>query len=160
MASPIELVPSALTDPDAAELISELNGLLNDLYHPDDNHFRLDPGEVAGGRGIFLVARIGKQAVGCGALRMTDDGRAEVKRMYVRPSAQGRGVGRAILARLEEEARGRGATAMILEMGGRQPAARALYEAAGFTPVPCWGEYLATPTSRCLGKELSGPEPA
>lgn len=145
---------AAPTHPEAAELIGELNRLMDDLYHPDDNHFALDPTDVVGDSGAFLLARLGEEAVGCGAVRMLADGRAEVKRMYVRQPAQGTGVGRALLARLEGEARSRGATGLVLEMGDSQPAALGLYESFGFRPVPCWGEYLATPNSLCLGKDL------
>lgn len=151
---PVTLTPASPSDPEAAELIGELNELLDGLHHPDDNHFSLDPSDVDGGTGVFLLARLDGQAVGCGAVRLLDGGRAEIKRMFVRPGAQGRGIGRAILERLEDEARGRGAVTVVLEMGDHQPAAAALYTAAGFAPVPCWGEYLATPMSRCLGKSL------
>lgn len=150
----LELVPSSPDDPYALALIADLNDLLDGLYHPDDNHFSLDPTEVVEGLGIFLVARRHGVTVGCGALRMTDDRRGEIKRMYVRPEAQGGGVGRAILTALEKEARRLGASQLVLEMGDQQPAAAALYRRAGFTPIPCWGEYLATPASICLGKDL------
>lgn len=154
MESIVELIVSSPADPDAAALIRELNQLLDGLYSPDENHFALDVSEVTGGRGVFLLARLGDEAVGCGAVRVVDD-RGEIKRMYVRPFAGGRGVGRLILARLEREARRLGAGRLVLEMGDRQPAARRLYESAGFVPVPCWDEYLSTPGSVCLGKDLS-----
>lgn len=150
----VELAAVALSDPTATALITELNQLLDAMYDPAENHFALSEAEVDGTRGVFLVARLEGEPVGCGALRITDDGRGEVKRMYVRPGTQGRGVGRAILTRLESEARARGAGSMVLEMGDRQPEARLLYESAGYKVIPCWGEYLATPTSVCLGKDL------
>lgn len=154
MESIVDLVVSSPHDPDSAALILELNELLDDLYHPDENHFRLDAEEVGGDRGVFILARVDGRPAGCGALRLTADGRSEVKRMYVRPGTRGQGVGRVILNRLEEHARRLGATGMLLEMGDRQPEARALYESVGFAPVPCWGEYLATPGSVCLGKDF------
>jgi GNAT superfamily N-acetyltransferase len=154
MKSIVDLVVSSPHDPDSAALILELNELLDHLYDPDENHFRLDAHEVTGDRGIFILARLDGRPVGCGALRLTADGKSEIKRMYVRPAVQGRGVGRMILSRLEDQARRLGATGILLEMGDGQPEARALYESAGFAPVPCWGEYLATPGSVCLGKDL------
>lgn len=153
------LTPTSPTDPDAVALIERLNRLLDELYDPNDNHFRLEPGEVEGDAGVFLLARRRGVAVGCGAIRMLGDGRAEVKRMFVDSEAQGTGVGRAILTRLEAEARRRGAVALVLEMGDSQPAAAGLYRSWGFEPIPCWGEYRATPNSICLGKDL-GPGPA
>lgn len=148
------LVETSLSDGDAASLILELNALLDELYSPDDNHFSLDPGEVIEGRGLFVVARVHDEPVGCGALRMIDARRGEIKRMYVRPAAQGRGAGTAILARLEQQARRLGADSLVLEMGPGQPSAAALYRRSGFTRIECWGEYLATPASICLGKQL------
>lgn len=150
----LTLEEASPSDPEARELIGELNDLLGSLYDPDDNHFSLDPSEVDGSKGVFLIARVGGTPLGCGAVRLLEDGRGEVKRMYVRPESQGARVGTAILARLESEARRRGATGLVLEMGDRQAAARRLYESFGFEPVPCWGEYLATPNSVCLGKDL------
>lgn len=150
----VTLEPAAPTDPEAAELIVELNAMLDGLYHPDDNHFALDPADVRGDQGAFFLARREGETVGCGAVRLLGGGLAEVKRMYVRPQAQGARVGRRILALLESEARMRGATQLVLEMGDRQPAARRLYESFGFEAIPCWGEYLATPSSVCLGKRL------
>lgn len=153
MGGVVDLVVSSPAEPEAVELIGELNRLLDDLYHPDDNHFRLDPEEVTGDRGIFVVVKVDGVASGCGALRVSD-GRGEIKRMYVRPAAQGNGVGRVILERLIEHARASGISSLVLEMGDSQPAARALYQSAGFAPIPCWGEYLATPASLCLGMNL------
>lgn len=153
---PPELRPASPDDPDATTLIGELNAELDALYRPDDNHFSLDHSEVVGGRGAFFVAFLDGRPVGCGAVRLIDESRAEIKRMYVRPDVRGRGVGRALLNRLESEARDLGATSLVLEMGDSQPGADALYRGAGFREIPCWGEYLATPASVCLGKPISG----
>lgn len=150
----VEIIAASPAHPDAAALIEELNVLLDGLYRPADNHFSLDADDVSGDRGVFLLARVGREAQGCGAVRLTEDGRGEIKRMYVRPAVQGRGVGRLLLDRLESEARRLGATGLVLEMGDRQPQASALYRRSGFTETPCWGPYLATPASICLGKEL------
>lgn len=150
-----ELELASPADPEAVALIRELDELMNSLYRPEDNHLTLDPREVEGDRGAFVICRLEGEAVGCGAVRMLADGQAEVKRMYVRPSERGGGAGRAILARLETEAASRGATALVLEMGDSQPAAAGLYEAFGFRPVPCWSDYLATPNSLCLGKPIA-----
>ncbi len=150
-----ELRPASPDDPDATRLIDELNAELDALYRPDDNHFSLDRSEVAEGRGAFFVAFLEGQPVGCGAVRLIGEARAEIKRMYVRPNVRGRGVGRALLNRLESKASALGATSLVLEMGDSQPGADALYRGAGFREIPCWGEYLATPASVCLGKRIS-----
>lgn len=148
------LRPVSPRDPDAAALIAELNAELDALYRPDDNHFALDESEVTEGRGAFLVAFFDGNPAGCGAVRLISDSRAEIKRMYVKPSVRGQGVGRALLTRLEAEAKALGAAHLVLEMGDSQPGADALYRRAGFIQIPCWGEYLATPASVCLGKQI------
>jgi putative acetyltransferase len=70
---------------------------------------------------------------------------AEVKRMYVRPRARGRDVAQRILARLEDEARARGATRLVLETGDVQHAALRFYGRAGFTRCAAFGRYATMP---------------
>jgi GNAT superfamily N-acetyltransferase len=150
------VVHSALTDADSRALIAALNAELSAIYpEPGANHFTLDPNQIARGSGAFLVAYRSDVAVGCGAVRMLDAETGELKRMYVSPDERGRGIGRLLVAELEAEARTLGARRLVLETGTRQHAALALYRAAGFSPIPLYGEYLSSPdTSICLGKEL------
>jgi GNAT superfamily N-acetyltransferase len=140
---------------EAQGLILRLNQELAAMYPEEGaNHFRLDPAEVAPGRGGFFMARA-DEVLGCGAVRLLDDGRAEVKRMFVVPTARGRGVGRAILTALVDEARALGAASVVLETGIRQLEAIALYERAGFSRIAPWGEYIASAaTSICMMKPL------
>jgi len=140
----------------ALELITALNAELSALYpEPGANHFRLDPDEVAAGRGAFLVAYHDGRALGCGAVRLIADDEAEVKRMYVAPEARGLGLGAAIVAALEREARALGARRLVLETGVRQGAAIAVYRAAGFAHIDPFGEYVASAaTSVCMAKPL------
>jgi putative acetyltransferase len=49
----------------------------------------------------FGRARWRRPAIGCGALLRHGDGYGEVKRMYVRPAAQGQGVAGRILDAIE-----------------------------------------------------------
>src|SRR6476660_4028296 len=112
----IDIQPVYLESPTAATLIQELNAELSERY-PDEamQHFRLDPREVAAGRGAFFVAYADDVPVGCGALRKLDDERAEIKRMYVHSSHRRLGIGQAILAALEEAGRGLHVKSLVLE---------------------------------------------
>jgi ribosomal protein S18 acetylase RimI-like enzyme len=75
--------------------------------------------------------------------------------MYVAPELRGKGIGRALLDRLEAEARVLGLARLVLETGSRQVEALALYRRAGFTGISLYGEYAASAaTSICLSKEL------
>lgn len=155
-----------LTSDVARELITALNAELAAEYpEPGATHFRLDPAEVDAGNGVFLVAHLDGAPVGCGAVRRlrgeqiergVGSATGEVKRMYVAPQARRRGVARALLARLEDEARTLGLTRIVLETGVRSNDALALYRGSGFTDIPAYGEYVLSPaTSVCLGKTLT-----
>jgi GNAT superfamily N-acetyltransferase len=138
-----------LDSAEARRLIGELDAHLAGLYPPEENFLSLPVAD------IFLIARVDGQAVGCGAVRFIDETTAEVKRMYVAPPARGAGVAWRMLSELEAFARGKGATRLVLETGERQPEAIALYERAGFTLIPCFGEYASSKSSRCFEKLLA-----
>jgi GNAT superfamily N-acetyltransferase len=164
-ANDLEIVAEDITSPVAAAFIGALNAELAAGYsEAGANHFRLDPNEVAPGVGCFLVVRRRGVPIGCGALRALHDdeslqqlgpGVGELKRMYVAPDARGEGIGRALVARLEDEARRLGLTRLVLETGTRQAAALALYRGLGFVDIPPYNEYVLSPaTSVCLAKDL------
>jgi GNAT superfamily N-acetyltransferase len=137
-----------LADERAQWLIHELNAELTQMYPaPGSTHFRLDHHEVDGERGVLLIAEVDDQPMACGAYRRLDDATAELKRMYVAPSARGTKLGAAVLAELEQAARLAGVRRLVLETGPLQTAARALYEKFGFRSCPCWGEYADAPAS-------------
>jgi len=139
----------------AQSLIATLNRELSAQYPEEGaNHFRLDPEQVAEGRGAFLVVFVDSQPLGCGAVRLIDGDTAELKRMFIALSARGKGLGRALLVALEDEARRLGAGRLVLETGPRQHAALAMYHSAGFREIPPFGEYVGAPLSLCFGKDL------
>jgi GNAT superfamily N-acetyltransferase len=156
-ADPVTITRAELTSEVSRALIAELNLELSGMYpEPGANHFGLDPTEVSEGHGAFLVIRRDGTPVGCGAMRRIGPDTAELKRMYVSPTQRGTGLGRRLVAALEAEARKLGVRRLVLETGTRQLPAIALYRAAGFQPIPLYGEYRETPeTSVCMGKELS-----
>jgi GNAT superfamily N-acetyltransferase len=139
----------------AQELVAALDAGLAQLYPPEQRFGpNLKAQHLESGKGTFLVARDAGRAVGCGAIRLIDAMTAEVKRMYVEPEHRGKGIARAVLARLEATARQLGARRLVLETGSNSPEALALYERAGFRTVECWGEYATSPTSVCMEKTL------
>jgi len=141
--------------PDARRLVSALDEHLSGRYPPEQRFGpNLKAAQLAPGMGTFVVARRDGEAIGCGALRKLDGTTGEIKRMFVAPEARGRGVGRLILARLESAAAELRIGRLVLETGIHQAEAIALYRGAGFTPVPCWGEYAGSSTSVCYEKRL------
>ncbi len=156
-AKSITIARADLTAEVSRALINALNAELTGAYpEPGATHFGLTPEDVAVGRGAFLIIYENGTAVGCSAVRLRDPETAELKRMYVVPAVRGKGLGRRLVAALEDEARALGVRRVVLETGIRQGAALALYRATGFQPIALYGEYCLSPnTSICLGKELS-----
>ncbi|HYM63789.1 MAG TPA: GNAT family N-acetyltransferase [Gaiellaceae bacterium] len=104
--------------------------------------------------GAFLVVYEGGQPVACGGICRYDADTAELRRMFVIPGARGRGLARALLSALEDEARALGYVAVRLEAGKRQPDAIGLYRATGFEPIARYGPYVDDERSVCLEKRL------
>ena len=148
----IEIAPEPFDSPDALALRDELRRELDERYGGD-----LEPGEKpnADDVSVFVVARQDGQALGCGALRSLGQPVVEIKRMYVRPEARGRGVGAAILADLERRAVELGFRVVRLETGPLQPEAIGLYERAGYRQIPCFGAYATGAASRCFERRLA-----
>jgi DNA-binding MarR family transcriptional regulator/ribosomal protein S18 acetylase RimI-like enzyme len=85
--------------------------------------------------GLLLLARLHGEPIGCGALKLQGDVPFYIKRMWVAPQARGLGVGRRILAELEDQARRRGADVVYLETNKTLREAAALYRSAGYVEV-------------------------
>jgi GNAT superfamily N-acetyltransferase len=82
------------------------------------------------------------EVVGHAALRKLADG-YEVKKVYVVPSARGRGLSRVLMTAIEGVARELGETSLRLQTGEKQVEAIALYETIGYTPIDPYGPYVA-----------------
>ncbi len=90
--------------------------------------------------GLFLVATLHSEAVGCGGLKFHGDAPAEVKRMWVDPGVRGLGIGRRLLAELEARAADRGVTVLRLETNGTLAEAVSLYRASGYREVDAFSD--------------------
>jgi putative acetyltransferase len=128
---------------DARVLIRELDAELNAAYSVEQRH-GLSVERVFRPSVLFFIAYLDGDPVGCGGIAFENDV-TEVKRMYVRPQARGRGVAQSILARLVKEAAVRGVTRVVLETGDAQVAAIRFYERAGFIRCTAFGAYLNMP---------------
>jgi GNAT superfamily N-acetyltransferase len=148
----IKIAAESFESPDASELMAELSREMIARYGGD-----LEPGQKpsADDVEVFVVAREDGVALGCGALRSLGEPVVEIKRMYVRPEARGRGLGGAILDELEREAVQRGFRVVRLETGPLQPEAIHLYARAGYREIPCFGAYAAGVASKCFERRLA-----
>jgi ribosomal protein S18 acetylase RimI-like enzyme len=112
----------------------ELDGRFEDGFDPDRS-ISADADELTEPQGLLLLARRDGDPVGCGALKLHENEPAEIKRMWVAPSARGMGLGRRLLEELEERARRRGSTKVMLETNRSLTEAIALYRSAGYREV-------------------------
>jgi GNAT superfamily N-acetyltransferase len=92
--------------------------------------------EFAPPRGIFLVARIHGEPVGCGGLKPISADAAYLKRMWIAPDARGLGLARRLLGALEEQARMLGYSVVRLETNKTLVEAQQLYRSSGYSEVP------------------------
>jgi DNA-binding MarR family transcriptional regulator/GNAT superfamily N-acetyltransferase len=94
-----------------------------------------DARELTEPAGLLLVARLRDEPTGCGALKLHGTEPAEIKRMWVAPTARGLGVGRRILGELERHAGLRGVRIVRLETNQTLYEAASLYRSAGYVEV-------------------------
>ncbi|MGW3293555.1 bifunctional helix-turn-helix transcriptional regulator/GNAT family N-acetyltransferase [Streptomyces xiamenensis] len=97
-----------------------------------------DAGELRAPRGVFLVARLHGEPVGCAGLKLPAGAPAEVKRMWVSPATRGLGLARRFLTELEARAAGHGYDTLRLDTNKVLTEAIRLYHAYGFTEVPAF----------------------
>jgi DNA-binding MarR family transcriptional regulator/ribosomal protein S18 acetylase RimI-like enzyme len=83
----------------------------------------------------FVIARIGGQPAGCGALKTLAPDTGEVARMWVDRPHRGLGVAGRILTALEEQAAELGFTTLRLDTNRSLDEAKAMYRGAGYAEI-------------------------
>src|SRR3569623_1646765 len=94
-----------------------------------------DPGELVPPSGVFLLARVDEDPIGCGALKVIGEGIGEIKRMWVAPAARGLGIAQRLLTALEQQARDMRLHTPRLDTNRSLVEARALYAANGYGEI-------------------------
>ena len=129
---PIVLLAGEFTEWARGRLLAEY-GI--DLEFESEQALFSDFGSLQESRGRLYLAELDSEPVGMGGLKpVAARDEAEIKRMYVRPSARGLGIGRAILQRLIDDARMLGFTTLRLDSAPFMHEAHALYRQFGFVP--------------------------
>jgi DNA-binding MarR family transcriptional regulator/GNAT superfamily N-acetyltransferase len=114
--------------------VDELARRFDGGFDPDRSISAADH-EMTPPSGLFLVATLHGEPVGCGALKFHPGAPAEIKRMWAAPSVRGLGLGRRLLAELETRAAAHGVRVLRLETNRALAEAIGLYRAAGYREV-------------------------
>ena len=142
MASMVTIEPCPPGDPRARACLRAYAGELTERFgvgftlDTDDDHHFVPPA------GLFLLATLASETVGCGSVRFDPDGSAEIKRLWVSGSVRGLGVGRRLLTELERHAAAAGAHCVRLDTQRSLTEAIRLYRSAGYQEIP---RYNANP---------------
>ena len=121
------------------EYFAELDRRFDTGFDPDGS-LPANPDEMRPPSGVFLVATLREEPIGCGALKFHGDEPAELKRMWVAPSARGLGVGRRLLTELENRADEHHSRAIRLETNKALTEAVTMYRAAGYREVAAFND--------------------
>ena len=155
---PLHFVRDDLSGPPTRALIARhLAGM--HAHSPPESVHAFDVDGLRQPGVTFWSVWVGEEVVGCGALKMLDAERGELKSMRVADAFLGLGIGRAILEHLVAEARARGLRSLWIETGPAPaflPALR-LYESAGFRRCGPFGDYREDPFSVFMSRELPSP---
>ena len=137
-AAMVEVLPIDPGDPRARYCLSmyfaELDNRFDTGFDPARS-IPADDDELRPPAGLLLIALLGPDPIGCGALKFHGTEPAELKRMWVAESARGLGIGRRLLDELEHHAAASGASGIRLETNKALTEAIALYRSAGYLEV-------------------------
>lgn len=151
MENQVTIRSGSIESEDAKTLIHELNQILT-VITGDDGTVNFSNTDVENERSTFLIARVGEEAFGCGALRRLSDDTAEIKRVYARHNKLG--IGSRILEELEKKAADFGYRKLLLETRVQNVNARNFYEKNGYLHCEAYGKYVGRENSYCYCKEL------
>ncbi|NJP11425.1 MAG: GNAT family N-acetyltransferase [Leptolyngbyaceae cyanobacterium RU_5_1] len=156
MNSSLVITPTDPTSSAIRELIAELDNYLAERYprYLLENNHDLDIAVLQDKSVTVFLAEFEREPVGCIAIKRLDPGYAEVKRMYVRPTLRGQGVGRRLLQEIEAFAEQTNIHTLRLKTGIYQPEALKLFERCGFYQIPPFGDYQPDPLCLFFEKVL------
>ena len=99
-------------------------------------------------------ARIDGELVGVGAMRKLDEYHAELKSMHTLAKSRGLGIGKAMVAQIENFAKSSGIDRMSLETGTNEAfrPARELYKSLGYESCDAFGDYVLSEDNMCMTK--------
>ena len=131
----------AAEEPDSPDARLCLDAYFRELAARFEGGFDVDAessapvADMAPPSGLFVIARLDGEAVGCGGLKRVDEATGEIKRVWTAPSARGLGVARRMLRTLEAAAREKGMKTLRLDTNRSLTEAHALYRSEGYEEI-------------------------
>ena len=142
----VSMVSVAAEDPGSEDARWCLSHYFAELAQRFEEHF--DPGrtlpadaaDLVPPAGAFLIARVGGEPAGCGALKTHRPGVGEIMRMWVDRAHRGLGIGARILDALEEQAVALGHRSVRLYTNRSLGEAKTMYRARGYEEIPRYND--------------------
>jgi len=142
-AASVEVVVEAADSPNARRCLDAYFSELEERFEGGfdaNNDDSARAGDMAPPAGLFVVARLDGDTVGCGGLKRTDKTTGEIKRVWTAPSSRGLGVARRVIRTLEAAARGMGLRTLRLDTNRALTEAHALYRKEGFREIAAFND--------------------
>jgi DNA-binding MarR family transcriptional regulator/GNAT superfamily N-acetyltransferase len=133
-----------VADPAGRDAVACIDAYLAELAERFESGFdpsrgpSADPQELLPPSGLFLLARLDGQPLGCAGLKRIGAKAGEIKRMWVSPSARGLGIAQRLLDALEHHAGEMGMSMLRLDTNRSLTEARALYARNGYREIPAY----------------------
>jgi len=123
---------------------------------PIEHVYALDPSKLFAPGITVFGGRVLSELVGVGAMRILEADHAELKSMHTLAKSRGNGVGKAMVAHIEEFAKTQGINRISLETGTGEAfkPARELYISLGYLECDAFGEYVLSDDNTCMTKVL------
>jgi putative acetyltransferase len=149
---PVITTEKSLTD-ELAQIL-QAHWLFCTSSTPIEHVYALDASKLFSPDITVFGARINGELVGVGAMRKLDQLHAELKSMHTLTKSRGSGVGKAMVAYIEDFARSSGIERMSLETGTNEAfrPARQLYKSLGYQSCEAFGDYVLSEDNTCMTK--------
>ena len=147
----LSFVKTEVGNPDARMLLEELNVTLTGILgHNGTKYVYFD--DFSQEKAFFLVGYDDGIPACCAGVRRMDDATGEVKRVFARKNRKG--IGAALMAAVEETARGTGYSRLVLECREGNPHAIEFYRKNGYRDCEKYPPYENEDDAVCLDKKL------
>jgi putative acetyltransferase len=150
----MELIYTDGCDKRFIELCHELDDYLNEIVGGERQRNKYNLYNTLEDIHDVILVMDNGQIISCGSFKRYDEKVAEIKRVFVKKDYRRKGFAKFIMQTLEQKAREKGYSKLILETGNLLKSALELYTYIGFEIIENYGQYADMPESICMEKLL------